>query len=96
MRKLSYAKLEQQDRLKTLDVKVKMDKTLFRFRCRMRNFSGNFKGKGPSDSCPFVVLISKSCDFFVLLYLIRLKFEKTMKINGKRKINNVHFLDPCQ
>ena len=50
LKPLSYEKLEQQEYLKNLD--VKLAKTSFRFRTRMAQFGGNFKGQGPLDPCP--------------------------------------------
>ena len=38
------------DYIKNLNVKVA--KTTFRFRTRMAQFGGNFKGQGPLDPCP--------------------------------------------
>ena len=50
LKPLSYEKLDQQEYLKNLD--VKLAKTTFRFRTRMAQFGGNFKGQGPLDPCP--------------------------------------------
>ena len=54
MRDLHYEKLEAQDYLKELDVNEA--KTVFKFRVRMAQFSGNFKGQGPIDPCPLCAL----------------------------------------
>ena len=56
MKDLNYEKLQIQEYLTTLD--VYMSKTMFRFRVRMARFSGNNKGKGPSDACPLCGLHS--------------------------------------
>ena len=43
-------KLEEQQYLKSLD--VKKAKTVFRYRTRMALFSANYKGQGPIELCP--------------------------------------------
>ena len=50
LKSLKYEKLEKQDYLTNLD--VKLAKTAFRFRTRMAQFGGNFKGQGPLEPCP--------------------------------------------
>ena len=50
MKELHYEKLEVQEYFKTLE--VSQAKTLFRFRTRMAQFDGNFKGYGSVDLCP--------------------------------------------
>ena len=48
--KLDYNKLEMQEYLITLD--SQMAKNVFRFRVKMANFNGNFRGHGSPDACP--------------------------------------------
>ena len=50
MKNLKYGKLEAQKYLTMLD--VNLAKTVFRFRVRMAQFSGNYKGQGPPEFCP--------------------------------------------
>ena len=50
MKNLKYEKLEAQKYLTMLD--VNLAKTVFRFRVRMAQFSGNYKGQGPPELCP--------------------------------------------
>ena len=50
LKNLEYEKLEGAQYLTTMD--VKMAKTLFRYRSKMAQYSGNFKGKGPVELCP--------------------------------------------
>ena len=47
---LHYEKLKPQDYLYNLDVRVA--RIVFKFRTRMMQFGGNFKGQGPLESCP--------------------------------------------
>ena len=49
MKELRYKKLEMQTYLSELEVKIA--KNLFRYRVKMANFGGNFKGQGPTGSC---------------------------------------------
>ena len=82
LRNLKYEKLELQDYLKTLD--VKLSKTVFRFRCRMSNFSGNYKGKGPPDSCP---LCGTHSDLQELCFLCPVVQDK---VKIKEDYENIH------
>ena len=50
LKNLKYEKLEGQQYLTTMD--VKKAKTVFRFRTKMNQFSGNYKGLGPIELCP--------------------------------------------
>ena len=50
LKNLKYEKLEGQQYLTTMD--VKKAKTVFRFRTKMAQFSGNYKGQGPIELCP--------------------------------------------
>ena len=50
MNDLNYEKLEMQPYLKALE--AKMAKIVFKFRVKMANFSGNFKGNGQTATCP--------------------------------------------
>ena len=50
LKNLEYKKLEVQQYLTTMD--VKLAKTLFRFRSRTAQFSENYKDQGPVDLCP--------------------------------------------
>ena len=56
MKNLSYEKLQTQKYLTMLD--VRMAKTVFKFRVRMAQFSGNFMGQGPTEICPLCGLHS--------------------------------------
>ena len=47
---MKYQKLEKQDYLTNLD--VKLAKTAFRFKTRMAQFGGNCKGQGPLEAYP--------------------------------------------
>ena len=50
MENLKYEKLEKQGYLTKLD--VWQAKEVFRFRTRMSDFSGNYRGQGPVELCP--------------------------------------------
>ena len=50
MKNLNYEKLKQEDYLTKLD--VWQAKEVFRYRTRMANYSGNFRGQGLIESCP--------------------------------------------
>ena len=50
MANLKYDQLKPQDYLSELDVREA--KNVFRFRTRMANFNGNFRGQGQSELCP--------------------------------------------
>ena len=56
MRNLNYEKLILHEYLTSLD--VHLAKNVFRFRVRMAQFSGNFKGQGPPGLCPLCGLHS--------------------------------------
>ena len=50
MADLHYDKLNPQEYLYTID--VRLAKIVFKFRTRMMQFCGNFRGQGPLESCP--------------------------------------------
>ena len=50
LKNVKYERLEGQQYLTTLD--VRKAKTVFRFRTKMAQFSGNYKGQGPIELCP--------------------------------------------
>ena len=55
LKNLDYEQLKTPEYLTNLNVQAK---TVFRFRARMENFSGNYKGQGPPDPCPLCGLHS--------------------------------------
>ena len=61
---ITYSKLELQEYLTKLD--VNLSKNVFKFRVKMANFGGNYKGQGPTEICP---LCKTHSDFQELCFL---------------------------
>ena len=85
MKNLKYEKLEAQKYLTMLD--VNLAKTDFRFRVRMAQFSGNYKGQGPPEPCPLCGLHSDvqhqsfQCSAVTRKIKISEKYENLFKPN---------------
>ena len=77
MKNLDYEKLEAQDYMKELDVHEA--KTVFKFRVRMAQFSGNFKGLGPLDLCPLCALHADLKEECLQCPVVRGKIEIDMQ-----------------
>ena len=77
LKNLCYEKLEMQQYLN--DLEVKTAKNLFRYRVHMANFSGNFKGQGPTKSC---ILCGNHSDLQELSFSCPVILQN-IKITGK-------------